>query len=140
MDSAIIQTNAGTLFINVVLFIAYWIDRWLKTNNWTPNVGGSFCCHFWNHNNYFNWHLVLSHWFLVTELSNEKDICSKTISNAKYLFISAVSLDGRDLIALNVWHYLDAKMANAITPTLAIVLQDGKDISATNLIVGKYIP
>ena len=46
---------------------------------------------------------------------------------------------GRDLIALNVWHYLDAKMANAIAPTLAIVLQDGKDISVTNLIVGKYI-
>ena len=30
-------------------------------------------------------------------------------------------------------------MANAIGPTLAIVLQAGKDISAMNLIVGKDI-
>ena len=46
---------------------------------------------------------------------------------------------GRDLIALNAWHYPDAKMANAIGPTLAPVLQAGKDISAMNLIVGKRI-
>ena len=44
---------------------------------------------------------------------------------------------GRDLIALNAWHYPDAKMANAIGPTLAIVLQAGKDIFVMNLIVGK---
>ena len=42
--------------------------------------------------------LVLSHWFLVTGISNEKDIL---FSNEKYLFISVVSMVGRDLIALN---------------------------------------
>ena len=68
----------------------------------------------------------------------KKTYIQKLFSYEKYLFTSAVSMVGKDLIALNAWHYPDAKMANAIGPTLAIVLQAGKDIFVMSLIVGKY--
>ena len=98
MDSAIIQTNAGTHFINVVLFIAYQIGRPMTEHQMQAEV-----------------FVVISETMIITSADTqclvigfqspaypmERTYVQKLFSNEKYLFISAVSMAGRDLIALN---------------------------------------